>query len=167
MELIKTMKDRKTFKLLVVLIIPGMAIVMMLTLLAGAFMVGLSKEMAQANPDIAFMRLPVLMIAEAVLFLFLTACALSIPLLLRVYKSRIYGKSAIELLRLMGLAFFAMIPLLMGLILYTRAHVAGSITNLYCLLGAGIAFTAGCILFLFAHLIAQGADYKQEVDLTV
>lgn len=164
---IETSGNQRTVKLLVIFIIPSMVSVMALTLGAGAFMVLLSEEVAQANPDIAFMRLAVLLIAEAVLLFFFVACALSIPLLSRVYKSRIYGGNSSQLLRWMGLSFFAMIPLLIGLLFYTKAHVAGAITNLYCLLGAGIAFAAGCILFLFAHLIAQGADYKQEVDLTV
>ncbi|MHC1785707.1 MAG: DUF2975 domain-containing protein [Christensenellales bacterium] len=167
MRTVSSVRKEGIVKLLVLLILPGMVFVMALTLGAGAYLFPLSQEVARANPNVAFMRLPVLLIAQGLLLLFLLACGLSLPLLIRVLRARIYARSAVRLLRGMGLCFITMIPLFLGLILYTRAHVSGSITNLYCLLGAGLALVAGCILFLFAQVLAQGAHYKQEVDLTV
>ncbi|MBG0788311.1 MAG: hypothetical protein H0S79_24745, partial [Anaerolineaceae bacterium] len=63
--------------------------------------------------------------------------------------------------------FLLMIAPLLGLVIYTESQVPGSITNLYAVLGMGIAFLVSNIFGLLASLIDKASEFEEEVNLTI
>ena len=153
----------------IIIIILGMLAVIAVTVAISIFLVPFSAEIAswENYAYIAFMRLPVLILCESVILLFLIACVLSFPILIRIYQGKPFAGRSVRLLRMMALCFYLMILPFAALIIYTAQHVAGSITNLYCLLGMGLAFLASNLFGLFATLIEKASEFEQEVNLTI
>ena len=156
-------------KVRIVIILAGMLVVVAATIGISIFLVPFSGEVAswENYAFIAFMRYPVLILCESLLLLFLTACILSIPLLIRIYKGKSFSTESVRLLKMMAWCFFVMILPLIALIVYTNQHVGGSITNLYCVFGIGLAFLAANVFGLFATLIEKASQFEQEVNLTI
>lgn len=139
----------------------------LLTLGIGALMVQLSHDVARANPTITYMRVPVLLIAWSILACVLAALVLAFLLLERIRKDNIFEPQSVRHLKGLGMcAFTAILPLII-LFFYTRANVAGSITNLYVILGIFAMVLIGIFFFLIAALFQKAVDYKKDVDLTV
>lgn len=133
------------------------------------YMVDLSHLVAnqEGYESIQFMRLPVLISIESVIILFIIACLLALPFLVLIAQDQVYSRKGDILLRLMGSCFLLMAIPCIGLIFYTDAHVDGSITNLYVMLGLVISFIIANLMFLFANSLRRGQRYKEENDLTV
>lgn len=145
----------------------GVLFAMLLTLALGVYLVPLSHDVAAANPTITYMRVPVLLMAWAVLACALAALLMAFLLLERIRKNRIFEQKSVSLLKGIGVcALIAIIPMII-LILYTRAHVAGSITNLWVMFGIFVLIIAAVFFFLIATLFQKAVDYKEEIDLTV
>ena len=153
----------------IIIILLGILVVMAATIVISIYLVPFSGEVAswESYAYIASMRFPVLIICESVILLFLIACTLSIPLLIRIYKGKPFSRTSVRLLRVMAICFYLMILPLGVLIIYTNQHVGGSITNLYCLLGIGLAFLVGNLFSLFATLIDKASEFEQEINLTI
>ena len=153
----------------IVFILAGMLVVVAATVAISIFLVPFSGEVAswENYAYIAFMRYPVLILCESMLLLFLTACILSVPLLIRIYKGKSFSIESVRLLKMMAWCFLVMILPLIALIIYTNQHVGGSITNLYCVFGIGLAFLAANVFGLFATLIEKASQFEQEVNLTI
>ena len=153
----------------IIIILLGILVVMAATIVISIYLVPFSGEVAswESYAYIASMRFPVLIMCESVILLFLIACILSIPLLIRIYKGKPFSRASVRLLRVMAICFYLMILPLGVLIIYTNQHVGGSITNLYCLLGIGLAFLVGNLFSLFATLIDKASEFEQEVNLTI
>jgi len=162
-------KQRLLPRFRIIIIIGGMLVVIAITIAAAIFLVPFSEEFASSETYayLSFMRVPVLLMVESVIALFLVACILSIPLLAGIYKGRPFSSTSIRLLHLMKVCFFLMIAPLIALVIYTESHVTGSITNLYCILGMGIAFVIANIFGLFATLIERASEFEQEINLTI
>ena len=140
---------------------------MLLTVGVGACMMPLSQDVAAANPTITYMRVPVLLIGWSILACVLAALVMALLLLERIRKDRIFEQRSVTLLKGMEIsAFVSIIPMVI-LILYTRANVAGSITNLWVMLGILAMVVATTFFFMLASLFQKAVDYKEEVDLTV
>ncbi len=153
----------------IIIILLGMLVVIAATVAISLYLVPFSGEIASSESYtyIAFMRYPVLVICESVILLFLIACILSFPILIRIYQGKPFTGISVRLLRLMALCFYLMILPLVALVIYTQQHVAGSITNLYCFLGMGLAFLVGNLFGLFATLIEKASEFEQEINLTI
>jgi hypothetical protein len=153
----------------IIIIMLGMLVVIAATVAIALFLIPFSGEIAsqESYAYIAFMRYPVLVICESILLLFLIACLLSVPLLIRIYQGKPFTRMSVRLLRYMTFCFYLMILPLAALVIYTRQHVGGSITNLYCFLGMGLAILAGTLFGLFATLIEKASEFEQEVNLTI
>lgn len=145
----------------------GVGFAGLLTLAVGAYLVPASHEVAAANPTITYMRVPVLLIGWGFLACVLAALVLAFLLLERIRKDRIFTQSSVRLIR--GICICALVAILplVTLLFYTRAHVSGSITNLYVMAGIFVMVIAGIFFFLVAELFQKAVDFKQEVDLTV
>ncbi len=156
-------------KILVGLIIISLVFGIVFSIVGIIYGRALSFEIANdpAYADIKYMRLPVLIMCALVLVLFIIACLIAIPFFIRIIQGKFYTAFSIKLIRLIGLCFYLMIVPAISLIIYTSINVAGSITNLWVLFGACIAFVAGSILMLCANLMSEGRLYKDEIDLTV
>lgn len=152
-----------------ILILAGMVAVVAITIVASYVLVVLSEDVASTDSlqYLAFMRLPVLLMLESVLLLFLAACILALPILLQISQGKPFTLRSIRLLRGISICFFLMILPLVVLIIYTESHVPGSITNIYAVLGIGIVFLVGNIFGLVAALIEKASEFEQEVSLTI
>ena len=157
------------FRWRAVIIMAGMVAVVAITLVASYLLVILSKDVASYDSFqyIAYMRLPVMLMLESVVLLFLIACILAFPVLIQISQGKPFTLKSIRLLRGIAICFFLMIMPLVILIVYTEIHVHGSITNLYAVLGIGIVFIVGNIFGLLAKLIEKASDFEQEVSLTI
>ena len=153
----------------IIIILLGMLAVIAATVAIGLFLIPFSGEIAsmESYAYIAFMRYPVLIICESVILLFLAACLLSFPLLIRIFQGKPFTNTSVRLLRIMALCFYLMILPLLALVIYTEQHVAGSITNLYCFFGMGVAFLVANLFSLFATLLEKATEFEQEINLTV
>ncbi|NLE84121.1 MAG: DUF2975 domain-containing protein [Chloroflexi bacterium] len=145
----------------------GVLFAILLTLAFGAYLVPMSHDVAAVNPTITYMRVPVLLMAWAVLACALAALLMAFLLLERIRKSRIFEQKSVSLLKGIGICALAAILPMVILIIYTEAHVAGSITNLWVMLGIFAMIIAAIFIFLVAALFQRAVDYKEEVDLTV
>lgn len=150
-----------------VIVEAGVVLAMLFTLAAGAYLIPLSHEVAGANPTITYMRVPVLLMAWAILACALAALVMAFLLLERIRKNQIFEQKSVSLLKGIGICALAAIVPMVILIIYTNAHVAGSITNLWVMLGIFAMVIAAVFFFLIAALFQRAVDYKEEVDLTV
>jgi membrane protein implicated in regulation of membrane protease activity len=145
----------------------GVIFAMLLTVGVGAYLVPVSHDVAAANPTITYMRVPVLLIAWSILACVLAALVMAFLLLERIRKDKIFEPQSVWLLKGIGLsALVAIIPMVI-LIFYTQAHVTGSITNFWVVLGIFALVIVAVFFFLIASLFQRAVDYKEEVDLTV
>lgn len=154
-------------KITIIMLALGMLGVILASIGIGIYLETLSHEVAQANQEVAYMRVPVLIISEIIVALFVLACILSFIILVNFWLNRIFSKVSSIVLKIMSLCFILIIVMGIILIVYTQANVKGSITNLYVKFGIFISIVASCIFYLIAHLIDQGNKYKVENELTI
>lgn len=145
----------------------GVLLAIVLTFAVGAYLVPVSHQVAQANPTITYMRVPVLLMGWGFLACVLTALIMAFLLLERIRKDKIFEKRSVSLLKGIGVCALAAIIPLAILFFYTSANVEGSITNLYVMLGSFAMVIVAIFFFLIAALFQQAVDYKEENDLTV
>lgn len=145
----------------------GVLLAIVLTIAVGAYLVPVSHQVAQANPTITYMRVPVLLMGWGFLACVLTALIMAFLLLERIRKDKIFEKRSVSLLKGIGVCALAAIIPLAILFFYTSANVEGSITNLYVMLGSFAMVIVAIFFFLIAALFQQAVDYKEENDLTV
>ncbi len=161
------MKLTKGIRSIAVAIMAVLALLLFVCLLAGVVLQQDSLAVARANPGLAHMRVPVLLLGLCLLALFAAALVLAEFALGRILRDRIFTRASAQLIRAMSWLFFCGLLPLVALFVYTAMNVSQSITQLYVLFGAVALATAGLVLRLLANLVAEASLYKQEVDLTV
>lgn len=145
----------------------GVVLAMLLTVAVAAILFYLSFDVSLVNPTLTYMRVPVLIMAWSFLACLLAALIIALLLLESIRRDKIFEPGSVRKLKAIGnCALVAIIPLV-ALLIYTRAEVAGSITNIYVTLGIFAMLVVAVFFFLIAALFQQAVDYKQEVDLTV
>lgn len=145
----------------------GVVLAMLLTVAVAAILFYLSFDVSLVNPTLTYMRVPVLIMAWSFLACLLAALIIALLLLESIRRDEIFEPGSVRKLKAIGnCALVAIIPLV-ALLFYTRAEVAGSITNIYVTLGIFAMLVVAVFFFLIAALFQQAVDYKQEVDLTV
>lgn len=145
----------------------GVVVAMLLTVAVAVGLYYLSFDVSLVNPTLTYMRVPVLIMAWSFLACLLAALIIALLLLESIRRDKIFEPGSVRKLKAIGnCALVAIIPLV-ALLLYTRAEVAGSITNIYVTLGIFAMLVVAIFFFLIAALFQQAVDYKQEIDLTV
>lgn len=145
----------------------GVVVAMLLTVAVGVILYSFSFEVSMVNPELTYMRVPVSIMAWSFLACVLAALIIALLLLESIRSDKIFEPGSVRKLKAIGnCALVAIVPLI-ALLLYTRAEVAGSITNIYVTLGIFAMLVVAIFFFLIAALFQQAVDYKQEVDLTV
>lgn len=145
----------------------GVVLAMLLTVAVAVILFYLSFDVSLVNPTLTYMRVPVLIMAWSFLACLLAALIIALLLLESIRRDKIFEPGSVRKLKAIGnCALVAIIPLV-ALLIYTRAEVAGSITNIYVTLGIFAMLVVAVFFFLIAALFQQAVDYKQEVDLTV
>lgn len=145
----------------------GVVLAMLLTVAVAVILFYLSFDVSLVNPTLTYMRVPVLIMAWSFLACLLAALIIALLLLESIRRDKIFEPGSVRKLKAIGnCALVAIIPLV-ALLFYTRAEVAGSITNIYVTLGIFAMLVVAVFFFLIAALFQQAVDYKQEVDLTV
>ena len=154
-------------KILAGLLILGLVLATVVILVIAIQLVPMSFSTAMSNPELAHMRVPVLVMAWFVLACLLAIVFLAGFLFYRVMNNRVFEQKSVTLLKAMGFVSLFPIPVLIGLIAYTAANVAGSITNLWASLGILVCVMAATLFFLISSLFQNAVDYKTENELTV
>lgn len=145
----------------------GLVLAILLTVAVGVGLYYLSFDVSMVNPELTYMRVPVLIMMWSFMACVLAALIIALLLLESIRKNKIFEPGSVRKLKAIGnCALVATIPLI-ALFLYTRAEVAGSITNVYVTLGIFAMLVAATFFFLIAALFQQAVDYKREIDLTV
>ncbi len=145
----------------------GVVLAMLLTVAVAVGLYYLSFDVSLVNPTLTYMRVPVLIMAWSFLACLLAELIIALLLLESIRRDKIFEPGSVRKLKAIGnCALVAIIPLV-ALLIYTRAEVAGSITNIYVTLGIFAMLVVAVFFFLIAALFQQAVDYKQEVDLTV
>jgi len=145
----------------------GLVISILLTTIFGLMFYLFSFELSGANSTAAHMRVPVLLMGLGFLACLLAALIIAFLLMERIRKNNAFEARSVRLLRAIGTCALAAILPLVALFFYTRANVAGSITNIYIFLGIFVMVIASTFFFLIAALFQKAVDYKQKVELTV
>ncbi len=154
-------------KILSGLLIFGLGFATFFIVVVGTQLVPISFSTAAANPELAHMRVPVLIMAWFVLACLLAIVFLAVAMLSRILKNRVFEQKSVSLLKAMGFTSLVPIPVLIALVIYTMNNVAGSITNLWVYFGIMICVMASILFFLISSLFQNAVDYKTENELTV
>lgn len=145
----------------------GVIFLILYTLGVAAALVPLSQQTVASNPELAHMRVPVLIIVWAMLACAIAALVLGLLLLEKIRNDRVFEAKPVEYLNGMGICALAAILPVIILIFYTQVNITGSITNLYAGLGVFVLLFAATFFFLVAALFEKAVTYKQENELTI
>lgn len=157
----------KSNRFLTLLIMLGLFVVIIVSVLAGIVLRVLSYEMALANPELQHLRVPVLIIGLVLLGTFIVNLILAEILLGRIMLNLIFTETSVRLFKAISWLFISGIIPLTTLFILTEQNVSGSITQIYVILFGILYLTAGLIFRLWANLIKDASQYKQEIDMTV
>jgi hypothetical protein len=127
----------------------------------------LSEQFAASNPQVAYMRGPVLALVIPCLICAWGVLILGFVLLERIRRNQVFVPQTVADLRRIGWLCFAAILPLTCLAIHTEKNVASSITNLYVYGLIAICFMLGNLFMLLGALFASAVSYKAEMDLTV
>lgn len=134
------------------------------------FFIWLKEEsflVAEANPELQHMRVPVLILMRSMTAWLMIAVGFMAALLHKISIGAAYSKGTVKLIRILSLmAFISAVPIII-LIAYTIANVNGSITNLFAGFMLVIATGSGSAFALIAQLVEEGERMKSENDLTI
>jgi len=161
------MKFSRGSRILAVTIMIGLLLLIIVSILAGMVLWNLSFSVARANPEMAHLRVPVLLVSLGLISIFIINLVLAEILLGKIIMNSIFTESNVRLLKSISWLFIAGIPFLAALFLITELNVNKSITQIYVILFGVVYLTAGLIFRLWANLIRDASQFKEEVDMTV
>ena len=161
------MEISKSNRILTVTIMFGLLVIIIVSVIAGIILNELSFSVALANPELQNLRVPVLIIGIVLISIFIINLILAEILLGRIIMNSIFIESSARLLKLISWLFILGILPLATLYILTELNVNGSITQIYVILFGIVYLTAGLIFRLWANLIRDASQFKQEVDMTV
>ena len=145
----------------------GLIVLIIVSIIAGIMLRELSFDLARANPELTYLRIPVLVICYVLICIFIVNLILAEFLLKRILMNSIFTESSVRFLKAISCLFMLGILPLAALFIITELNVSGSITQIYVILTAVLYLTAGLIFRLWANLIRDASYFKQEVDMTV
>jgi hypothetical protein len=145
----------------------GLIVLIIVSIIAGIMLRELSFDVARANPELTYLRIPVLVICYVLISIFIVNLILAEFLLKRILMNSIFTESSVRFLKAISCLFMLGILPLAALFIITELNVSGSITQIYVILSAVLYLTAGLIFRLWANLIRDASYFKQEVDMTV
>ncbi|NLV47126.1 MAG: DUF2975 domain-containing protein [Clostridiaceae bacterium] len=153
--------------ILTIAIMSGLIVLIIVSIIAGIMLRELSFDVARANPELTYLRIPVLVICYVLISIFIVNLILAEFLLKRILMNSIFTESSVRFLKAISCLFMLGILPLAALFIITELNVSGSITQIYVILTAVLYLTAGLIFRLWANLIRDASYFKQEVDMTV
>lgn len=147
----------------------GLIIALIAVILAAAGMPALSEIMAEFNPEIAFMRVPILVMTEGYLAGIVVAVVIAILLTVGSTKEKIFCRRTTRLLRYAGLSFGISFLFMMGNMIYSYSILGEEvgIMGVYLWFGAGAVFLAMLCMLVLANLFEKAVAFKEENELTV
>lgn len=161
------MKLSRSNGILAIIIMVCLFALIVISILAGILLRGLSFDVASANPELQHLRIPVLLICLALISIFIVNLVLAEILLGRIILNTIFAKSSVCILKLISWLFIAGIIPLLTLYILTERNVDASITQIYVILFGIVFLTAGLIFRLWSNLIRNASQFKEEFDMTV
>lgn len=144
-----------------------MIVAIIILIVSMCFINNFSKFMAQMYPEFSYMRIPMLLLADASVISIISAILFGIKALSLYVRDEIFVKNMKITLENIGLAFCVGAILILLMIIYTNFNIAGSITNLPLSAGVVLLTIISQIFFLLRDLIVKGIDLKEENDLTI
>ncbi len=161
------MKISKKNYILTITIMVGLLVMILVSIVAGFVLKELSFSVALVNPELQHLRIPFLIICLILIGVFIVNLILAEVLLVKIMMNSIFTESNVRLLKLISWLFiFGILPFA-ALYILTEINVGGSITQIYVIFFGVVYSTAGLIFRLWANLISDASQFKQEVDMTV
>lgn len=145
----------------------ALLVLIVVSILAGIILRQLSFSFALANPELQHLRIPVLVIGLILIGIFIINLVLAETLLGRIIHGSIFTESSVRILNSISWLFTAGVIPLSALFIMTELNVSRSVTQIYVILCGFVYLTAGLIFCLWANLIRDASQFKQEVDMTV
>ncbi len=161
------MESSKRNRMLTVIIMAGLSVLIIVSVISGIVLNDYSYGVAEANPELEHLRIPVLVIALCLIAVFIICLILAEILLVRIIRDSIFTKSSVSILKVISWLFIAGVIPLAVLYVLTALNVEDSVTQIYVILFGIVYLTAGLIFRLWAGLIRDASRFKEEVDLTV
>lgn len=133
----------------------------------GYFLIDFSKRVAEENLELAYMRVPVLVMALVIIGMAMVGIVLSILVLQKYRLNTLFQRETLVLLQWVGSSFFIGALAQILLIIYTTINVAGSIINIWVFFGMLLYLLVSQIFMLLADVISKGVDLQVDHDLTI
>lgn len=128
-----------------------------------------SGEFADAAPEVAFMRTPLLVFSYIIVTAILVMVVIMLVLAIKSIRKNIFDQGSIRMIFTMGhLLSFAFITAVVMLI-YTFAKIGreAGLVGIYMILMSLILFSAANFVYFVGRLFQSAVGYKEENDLTV
>ena len=135
--------------------------------IVGSYLKQLSYEMANLYPELAHMRLPILILLWLVLACVIAMLVVAFLLSLRIYRDNFFEQKSVNLLKIMSIIALIPVPILIGVYVYTEANINGSITNFWVTVGIMAFVSVSILISLMTSFFQQAVDYKTENELTI
>lgn len=158
---------KKSYRVLTYSIMTALLVLIIISIIAGILLHDISYEIANADPELSHMRIPVYVICVILITIFIISLILSEILLKNILAGTVFTIKSVRLLEIISWLFISGTFPLIILFVMTEMNIKSSITQIYVILFGIIYLTAGLIFRLLANLIKDATGLKLEVDLTV
>ncbi|RVU55152.1 DUF2975 domain-containing protein [Anaerosphaera multitolerans] len=127
----------------------------------------ISREVAKMYPTIAYMRIPILVLAVLVVLTTISALIFGFLSLLEYGRGRVFNFKTVKYLQGLSLSFLAGMFFQLLIIIYTEINIGGSITNIYVGFGVLVFLLGNQIFKLLSEVIREGTEIKTDNELTI
>ena len=160
------MKPIRQQKGLAIAIMLGIFLMILGSCLIMAGLVPFSGIVAETFSEVDYIRLPILILAEIMVAIFILNLVLGEVVLAQVIRNSIFPRPSARIIKWIGACFLlGIIPI--AAIIGIVASVGGSMPNVYLFLVGGIYFALGIVFWRFGRLIDNDKPLKEDVDRTV
>ena len=129
----------------------------------------ISHDMARWNPNIAYMRVPLLIMSYFVIATIIAALMSGLLLVIRSTHKNIFEHSTVKALLCMGNLFIFATIISVAMFIYSYSQIQGEVglVGAYMNIASLILFLGANIMYFIASLFRKAVEYKEEYDLTV
>ncbi len=133
------------------------------------FLYLVSGEFAEASPEIAFMRTPLLIFTYLIVTAILALVIVLLVFAIKSIRKNIFDQGSIRMIYTMGhlLSFAFLTAVVMIIYTYAKIGSEAGLVGSYMILMTLILFSAANLIYFVARIFQSAVSYKEENDLTV
>ncbi len=128
-----------------------------------------SLSFAQENPDIAYMRLPILLLVYLMLLMLIAAILIAAYLLFKSTSENIFSIRSVQGLYRMGHCFSIASIANFSIIIYSFSQLGEEvgILGVYLIAACAVVLIATMVMYFIANLFKRAVEFKEENEMTV